>query len=211
MVTTPRGDIKARKCIVTVSTGVLANQGIAFAPALSAFKQEAFHNISMGVYNHLALQFSKNFFGIGDDGYLTYKINSHNAPSPRGMSMLVNISGTNLSTGDVGGEFARELEKEGVDGGVDFALGELRGIFGGEVDRHFIKGDATLWGADPLFYGSYASAEPGAFQDRRRLRAAVAKRIYFAGEACSNAEWSTVNGAYKTGIAAAERVHRSLG
>ena len=208
---TPRGDIKAKKCIITVSTGVLANRGITFQPPLSDLKQEAFHTISMGVYNHLALQFSKNFFGIGDDGYLTYKINSRNAPSPRGMSMLVNISGTNLSFGDVGGEFARELEKEGVDGGIDFALGELRRLFGARVDRHFIKGDATRWGSDPLFYGAYASAEPGAFQNRRRLRAAVAKRIYFAGEACSESEWATVNGAYKTGVATARRVHRSLG
>lgn len=209
-VKTTRGDIKAKKCIITVSTGVLANDDITFDPALPMLKQEAFHSISMGTYNHLTLQFKQNFFGTGSDGYLIYKPDSKGAPSLRAMSVLTNISGTNISYCDVGGEFARELEGEGRAGGIDFALSELRKIFGSQVDKHFIKGDATLWGKNSLFHGSYASAEPGAFQMRRRLRSTVADRIYFAGEACSESEWATVNGAYKTGISVAKRIHRSL-
>ena len=209
-VTTPRGTVKAKKCIVTVSTGVLAHGHIQFHPALPAEKQASFDNISMGTYNHLALQFSENFFGVGNDGNLTYKIDSPGAPSPRGMGMLTNISGTNLSFGDVGGEFARELEKEGVAGGIDFALSELRKIFGHDVDKYFVKGDATRWAADPLFRGAYASAEPGAYKYRRQLRATVAERIYFAGEACSETEWATVHGAYKTGIKTANAVNHEL-
>jgi len=154
----------------------------------------------MGVTNHIALQFRENFFGIGDDGYLSYKIDSHAASSPRGMSLLVNISGSNLSYGDVGGEFARELEKEGVDGGIDFALGELRKIFGSKINQHFIKGDATRWGSDPLFRGSYATAEPGAYRYRSLLRESIGDRIYFAGEACSELHWSSVHGAYESGV-----------
>lgn len=215
VVETDKGDIMAKKTIVTVSNGVLASDGINFNPPLPVSKKEAFHDISMGVYNHIALQFRENFFGIGEDGYVIYppesgKGDQREFVSPRGVSMLVNISGSNLSLCDVGGEFARELENEGVAGGIDFALGELRKIFGSRVDKHFIKGDMTMWASDPLFQGSYASAEPGKFAMRKHLGTDVAERLYFAGEACSKLEWSTVNGAYKTGEHAALQVHRSL-
>lgn len=210
VVSTALGNIKARKCIVTVSTGVLAKGGLGFEPALSAAKQESFHNISMGINNHIALQFRGNFFGIGDDGYLAYKIDAQGTSSPRAMILLVNISGSNLSYAGVGGEFARQLEEVGVEGAVDFALTELRKMFGGKIDRYFIKGDATRWGSDPLFLGSYASAEPGAYRQRSRLRESVAERIYFAGEACSDLLWATVHGAYEAGIRVANIVERNL-
>ena len=110
----------------------------------------------------------------------------------------------------VGGEFARELEKEGVDGGIDFALGELRKIFGSKIDQHFIKGDATRWGSDPLYYRSYASAEPGAHRYRKHLRKPIGDRIYFSGEACSKLHWSTLHGSYETGVRAAKSVELIL-
>ena len=204
---TNQGAIKAAKCIVTTSTGVLANDAIRFVPELPVAKQESFHGISMGIYNHLALQFSHNIFGIGDDGYVLYKLDSKGANSPRGMSLLVNISGSNLSFGDVGGEFARELEREGVAGGVDFALSELRKIFGTDVDKAFIKGDATRWGSDQLFFGSYASAEPGAFGMRRELRKPIAEKLFFAGEACHASAWATVHGAFESGARQGARVN----
>jgi monoamine oxidase len=210
VVNTAVGNIKARKCIVTVSTGVLANGDLRFEPALPAAKQESFHKITMGLFNHLALQFSENVFGVGDDGYLSYKIDTHGLSSPSGMSLLVNLSGSNLSYGDVGGEFAWELENEGVEGGIDFALGELRKIYGSKIDQYFIKGDATRWGSDPLIQGSFASAEPGAYRYRKRLRESIGDRIYFAGEACSEIYWATVHGAYETGVKAANIVERKL-
>ncbi len=209
-VDTGRGSIRAACCIVTVSTGVLAAGGIRFEPGLPSSLQAAFNGISMGFYNHLALQFSQNFFGIGADGYLTYQIRNGPAKSPPGMGMLVNQCGSNLSLGDVGGEFARELEREGIDGGIDFALGELRKIFGSDVDRYFIRGDATRWGSDPHYLGAYASAEPGAYHYRSELRKPVADRIFFAGEACDRYEWSTVHGAYRSGRKTAKRVHKTI-
>ncbi len=209
-VETDRGRIRAACCVVTVSTGVLAAEGIRFDPALPTAKQEAFQQISMGTYNHLALQFSRNFFGIGADGYLNYQIANGSAGSPAGMSMLVNLHGGSLSFGEVGGEFARELEREGVDGGVDFALAELRRIFGGEVDRHFVKGHATRWGSDPHYLGAYASAEPGGYAGRRELRKPVGDRLFFAGEACDKYESATVHGAWRSGRKAAKRVDKML-
>ena len=209
-VETSRGTIDARAAVITVSTGVLAAGDIAFDPPLPAEKQDAFHGITMGIYNHIALQFRENFMELGDDGYLLYKVDTHGAGSPRATGLLANMSGTNLSIADVGGEFARELETGGEAAGLDFALGELRRIFGSAVDSNFVKGHVTRWGLDPLFKGSYASAEPGAYKLRAKLRAPLAERLYFAGEACSSDEWATVSGAYKTGVAVGKSLAGTL-
>jgi len=207
---TERGGIKARACIVTVSTGVLASEGIRFDPALPDKKQESFHGITMGLYNHIAFQFRRNFFGTGDDSYLVYQLPPSGDASPRGFGMLTNIGGTNLSYGDVGGGLAWELENEGVDGALDFGLSELRKIFGSTVDKEFVKGHVTGWGQNSLTLGSYASAEPGAHHLRSALRAPVGERIWFAGEACSPSLWAMVAGAHESGIKSAKDVAKTL-
>ena len=209
-VETNRGTISAMACIVTVSTGVLAKQAIRFDPALPSEKDEAFNGITMGLYNHIALQFSEDLFGIGDDGYLFYRPEPSERPYPKGMGLLTNVSGSNLSFADVGGGFARELEAAGSDAALDFALSELRKIFGTRVDRTFIKGHVTNWGQNPLTFGSYASAEPGAYPLRAVLREPVGERIWFAGEACHENEWATVAGAHKSGEAVAQKVLEHL-
>ena len=210
-VETDRGAIRARACIVTVSTGVLAHEGIRFDPPLPVAKRESFHGISMGIYNHVALLFRDNFFGVGADGYVYHKVESRGAASPEGMGVLVDASGTRLAYADVGGEFARALEREGPRAATDFALSTLRGIFGSEVDRQLVKAHATAWGSDPLARGAYASAEPGRRDMRDVLREPVGDRLWFAGEACSEDDWATVAGAHKSGVATARALHVRLG
>ena len=210
-VETERGSLSARACIVTVSTGVLASDAIRFAPALPVPKQESFHGISMGLYNHITFQFRRNVFGTGADGYLLYQLPPSNGGPPRGFGLLTNIGDTNLSFGDVGGSLAWVLEDEGVEGGLAFGLEELRKIFGSEVDKEFVKGHVTRWGRNPFTLGSYASAEPGAYPLRKELRTTVGDRIWFAGEACSPTNWAMVHGAHLSGQRAAKDVVRVLG
>ncbi len=209
-VETNRGSLSAKACIVTVSTGVLAQEALRFDPPLSPEKQASFHGISMGLYNHIALQFNRNIFGTGKDGYLYSQIDSEVEGSPKGMGLLTNVSGGTLSYGDVGGRFAAALEAEGEAAAIDFALSDLRRMFGSDVDKAFVKGVATNWGQNPLTYGSYASAEPGKYPLRAVLRQPVGERIWFAGEACSPANWATVVGAHESGEAAGSHVGRFL-
>ena len=205
-VETNKGTISAKACVVTVSTGVLNAKKIKFTPDLSPEKYESFSGISMGVYNHIALQFKKNFFDIKEkDSYLYYKIRSQNVPSPKGFVGFLNMSGSNLSYFDTGGEFARELEKEGEQASIDFVLTELRTIFGSKVDKNLIKGHATKWAANPLTLGSYATAEPGKAHLREVLRKSVGDRIFFAGEATAK-DWASVEGAHNSGETIAEKI-----
>ena len=201
-VETNRGTLSAKAVIVTVSTGVLAAGHIAFEPALRAEKLAAFEGISMGLYNHIALQFSEDIFAMGRDGYLLFQVDA----SRRAFGVLTNASDTGIAYCDVGGAFAHEVEAQGADAAIDYAMGKLKEMLGSDVERTFIKGAVTAWGQNPLFEGSYASAAPGAYPMRPILREPVGDRVYFAGEACSRLLWATVAGAHETGVDTAEDV-----
>ena len=194
-VETNRGTIRARAVILTVSTGVLASGDIAFNPALPLSLQEAIHGIPMGDYNHIALHFNADIFGMGEDGYLLHQVDD----SMEAFGALTNASGSGLAYCDVGGSFARELEQAGEQESIAFVMEKLRAMFGSEVDRTFSKGASTAWRADPLFRGCYASATFGAYPMRRILREPVSDRIFLAGEACHPELWATVGGAALSG------------
>ena len=59
--------------------------------------------------------------------------------------------------GWVGGPAAWELARAGQPAAVDFALGQLRSLFGSRVDRLFAGGShfMTRWDADPFVRGAY--------------------------------------------------------
>ena len=205
-VETNQGTISAKAVIVTVSTGVLAAGDIEFSPALPANKQQSFSDISMGTYNHIALQFSEDVFEMGEDGYMLYQV----ANDGKAFGTLTNAGGHGLAYCDVGGSWADELEQQSVEARIDYALTKLRDLLGSDIDRSFVKGDATSWGQNPLTRGSYASAEPGAYRMRSVLRDSVGDRIFFAGEACHPSLWATVAGAHLSGQSVAGNVAREL-
>lgn len=205
-VETTSGTIKARAVILTVSTGVLAADSIAFDPPLPAEKQDAINAISMGYYNHIALHFSEDIFGLGEDGYLLHRVGE----DKQAFGALTNASGLGLAYCDVGGSFARELELAGEAAAKDFVVGKLRDLIGGDVDKYLMKAAVSNWGEDPLVRGCYASAAPGGYPMRKVLRAPLADRIFFAGEACHEDLWATVGGADLTGVAASEKIAKSL-
>ncbi len=205
-VETDQGSIHCRAVIVTVSTGVLASYAIDFEPSLPLIKRESFDAISMGVYDHIALQFAEDVFGMGPDGYVLFQMSDDR----KGFGTLTNASGTGLAYCDLGGDWARELEKKSIEYRVDYALSELKKFLGSDIEKHFVKGTATSWGINPLTLGSYASARPGAYHMRSVLRQSVGDKIFFAGEACHRSLWATVGGAHLSGVEAAGIVSRQL-
>jgi monoamine oxidase len=135
-------------------------------------------------------------YQVGDDG--------------KAFGTLTNAGGHGLAYCDVGGSWADELEQQSVKARVDYALSKLRDLLGSDIDRAFVKGDATSWGQNPLTRGSYASAEPGAYRMRRVLRDSVGDRIFFAGEACHPSLWASVAGAHLSGQSVAGNVAREI-
>ncbi len=201
-VETREGNITAKAAILTASTGVLASDKIKFTPTLPVKKQESFQYISMGIYNNITLQFSKDFFGLGADRYVDYVTED----GSKAGGMLTNMSGTNLSYLYTGGDFGRELETAGVKAAVDWGVNEVANLYGSGAKRHFIKGNMTRWGQHPWTLGAYAAAQPGYYHMREELKKSIADKVFFAGEATHRMQWATCGGGLLSGIDAATEV-----
>ena len=140
-VETPRGTVTARSAIVTVSTGVLAAGAIAFDPPLPPATQAAIQALPMGLAMKVALR------ATGPDRL--------DLPLHCSVDRQVQRSGDptmgfqcwpykrDYVQGWVGGPVAWELARAGEAAAVDFALGQLRALFGGRVDRLF--GGGSTW------------------------------------------------------------------
>jgi len=109
-----------------------------------------------------------------------------------------------------GGEFAAGMEREGFEAMAAFATDELAALRGNAIRKELTPLAASFWRTDEFARGSYSYARPGHAGDRAVLAAPVDNRLFFAGEATSLNFFSTVHGAYETGIAAAEAALNSL-
>jgi len=200
-VKTNDGSLSARVAVVTVSTGVLASEGIRFSPALSIEKVESFHAFPMGSYNHIALLYSEDVFGLGPDAYIVPF-----AADKRDGGLVSNADGKNLVMIYVGGDLSLELEREGVDKTVKYGIAYIDSLLGANTRSKFLKGTFTRWGQNPWTRGSYAAAAPGGLLYRDVLGQTVGNRIFFAGDACHPEGSSSAARAYQTGVEVAAEV-----
>jgi monoamine oxidase len=203
-VDTPRGAISANAAIVTVSTGVLASGAIDFDPPLPAETLASIHALPLGLAMKVALR------ATGPDRLdlpLHCSIDRQVARSgDPTMGFQCWPHGRDYIQGWIGGSNAWRLAREGEAATVDFALGQLRSIFGGRVDRLFAGGTrlVTRWDADPWVRGAYSYVRPGDADARAALARPLGDgHLLFAGEACHDGFASTVAGAWISGQDAA--------
>jgi monoamine oxidase len=200
---TSRGAVMAERAIVTIPTSLLAEETIAFVPALPD-KITAARGLPLGLADKLFLsltaaeEFDKEvrLFGRTD----RVKTGAYHI-RPFGKSLIEVY---------FGGELAAELEQAGDDAFFDFAVSELVGLFGSRFAPRLKQIRIHRWGRDPLSRGSYSYAVPGSADCRRMLAEPVDDRLFFAGEACSEHDFSTAHGSFNTAVEAAERVIGSL-
>jgi monoamine oxidase len=203
---TPKGTIRARTIIVTVSTGVLAAGGIAFEPELPASFGEAVRALSLGHYEQIGLEIPGNPLDLDKDDVVFEQ-----AAGTRTAALLGNIGGTSLCTVNVGGALARDLGRDGEAAMTSFAAEWLARTFGGEAKGIVKRTSATRWSIDPLVRGAFSVAAPGRADAHRVLQQPLRERIWFAGEAAHDTLWGTVNGAWESGTRAAEAALRTIG
>lgn len=203
LVETSKGTLSARAVIVTVPTNVIASGALRFSPDLPD-KAEACAALPLGVANKLFLMADRaedlpdnaRLFGARDRtdiGAYHFK--------PFGRPMI---------EGYFGGRLARELEKEGLAGFADFAIGEIADALGASWKKKLRPLCASFWASDPLSLGSYSHALPGEWARRAALAKPVDERILFAGEATSPHNFSTAHGAWESGERAAAEALRGL-
>jgi monoamine oxidase len=201
---TPRGTITANAAIVTVSTGVLAAGAIQFEPALPADTLACVDALPMGLAVKVALRAtSPDRLDLPLHCSVDRQVARSGDPT---MGFQCWPHRRDYVQGWIGGSAAWGLAREGDAAAVDFALGQLRAIFGGRVDRVFAGGArlVTRWDADPLVRGSYAWVRPGDADLRMALARPLADgHLLFAGEACHNGFAGTLAGAWLSGQDAA--------
>lgn len=199
---TDRGRLAARAVVVTVATDVIAAGGLSFSPDLPD-KRAAADRLPLGLADKVFFRVEPGAdlplggYVLGDP-YRAETAGHH--IRPLGRPMIESF---------YGGPLARVLQGSEA-AAVAYMLDEIAGHFGSAVRSKLTPVLVTRWGREAHIGGSYAYAKPGSADARARLAAPVDDRIFFAGEACSAAAFTTVKGAHETGIAAARAVLDSL-
>lgn len=206
LIDTPKGTIKARTAIITVSTAVLGQGAIAFSPALPKSHADAVAALSLGRQEQIAVEMAGNPLDLEADDMVFER-----SDGPRTAALLANIGGSDLSMISVGGNVARELARAGEGALIEFALEWLAAAFGSNAKALVRRSAATRWSEDALTGGAFSAAAPGHAAARRALVTPLRDRVWFAGEAAHETLWGTVNGAWDSGVRAAEAALRVVG
>lgn len=196
---TPAGTLEATHAIITVPPPLLLSGTLRFSPALPD-KRDAAAGLALGLAN-------KAFLTVLTPAALPREGHAFGRLDRAGTgSYHLQPLGRPVIEGFFGGACAEALEREGPAAFAAFALDELAGLFGADIRRHLAPLLTTAWRSDPWALGAYSHALPGHADDRARWAAPVDDRLFFAGEACSRHDFSTVHGAYRSGLAAAHAI-----
>jgi monoamine oxidase len=204
-VETPAGKIAARAAIITVSSNVLTAGNIKFTPELPKRHLDAAAKLSLGSYDHIALQLSGNPLGLARDEIIIEQSNS-----TRTALLFADMGSSSMCSIDVGGSFGRDLAAQGEPAMVAFAVEWLTKLFGSEAASAVKKSSATRWNVAPFALGAMSSAAPGGQPSRKILTEPIGC-MYLAGEATHETLWGTVDGAWESGERAAEAALRRIG
>jgi monoamine oxidase len=204
-VATPAGRIEARAAIITVSSNVLAAGNIKFTPDLPHRQLDAAAKLSLGSYDHIAMQLRGNPLGLARDEVIIEQ-----STSTRTALLLANVGSSSLCVIDVAGSFGRDLSAQGEPAMTAFASEWLTKLFGSEIVAAIEKTSATRWNSMPFALGAMSSAVPGGQPSRSILKEPVGC-LFFAGEATHETLWGTVDGAWETGERAADAALKKIG
>jgi monoamine oxidase len=198
------GDIRARAAILTVSSAVLAGDTLRLPRELQPW-QAAARLLPLGHTEKLYLEI------VGDSEFEPETQVIGNPRDRRTASYYLRPFGWPVVECFFGGEGAGIV----IDGGhaVAFAqaIDQLANLFGSGVRHHLRPLVGSNWARMPRIGGAYSYALPGQSQARQTLAAPFDGRVFFAGEATSTADYSTVHGAHDSGIRAADEAIFALG
>jgi monoamine oxidase len=207
-VETPRGLVRARTCIVTVSVGVLAGGAIRFDPPLPALTQQAIAGLRMGALTKVAFAVEGMRADWPDTGDLV-------DTAFGGLDFELWPFDRPLLVATLGGDAARALVAQGEAAATAAVADALAAMLGGATRGRVKAARLAGWTADPWSRGAYSIATPGHAAARAALAEPVGGRLLFAGEATGGpgediGAAMTAGGAVLAGRDAARAVIRGL-
>lgn len=191
---------QAERVVITVSLGVLKSNKILFRPDLPKDKRDAIAQLKMGNYEKLYLLFDKVFWDKDKEWIGMIPNNKEEAYN---IFNLYKYTQKPILIVFTSGKLARNMEKGPL---TPWVMHHLRQIYGSHIPEP-IKTKRTHWASDPYTLGSYSYLPKDVDKKMIALLATpVAGKLYFAGEATSTTDLSTVHGAYLSGIRVAHEV-----
>jgi monoamine oxidase len=202
-VVTKLKEFTADRVIVTLPLGVLKAGSVRFVPALPKSKTNAIATLGMGVLNKCYLRFPEVFWP-DDVDWLEYIAEEHGEWTE--WVSFVRTTGQPVLLGFNAGTRGREIEALSDEQIVESAMQTLRTLYGDDIPEP-TDFQITRWASDPFARGSYSFCSVGSTPDmRRELARPLDGKLYFAGEATSVDYYGTADGAYKSGLQAADDV-----
>ena len=202
---TASGTVAAKAVIVTASTNALLSGKMKFAPELPKRQQDAMNKLSLGSYDHIALELPGNPLALTKDDVVIEQSNDKRT----GM-LIANLGGSSLCQVDVGGSFGAELSARGEAQMIAFAVEWLSKLFGGDVAGTVKRTRATRWNDVPYVLGAMSAASIGG-QPMHKVLTEPLGCLFFAGDAVHETQAGTVGGAWESGERAADAALRRLG
>lgn len=200
---TPKGTVRARAAILTVSTRVLESEAIALPTALDPWR-EAAHRLPLGFNEKL-------YLGIEGDGVFEPETNVMGSPQDGTTgNYYIRPFGRPVIECFVGGAGARRAQTEGREAAFTRAIDQLVNLFGTSVRPRLRGFAASNWAGTKSIGGGYSHALPGHSAARKALAHSFENRLFFAGEATHETDFSTAHGAYESGRRAADEAIAAL-
>ncbi len=193
--------ITARRAVVTASTDVLTRGTILFIPGVD----DHLHAAAQLPLGHV----EKIFFAL--DGAEEFPNDAHLIGNPHSTdtgSHMLRPMGIPVVEAFFGGDWVAIATLDDLE---TLAREELGKLFGADFDHRIRRIAHSAWKHDPSIGGSYSFARPGQHHARKKLATSIEGRLAFAGEACSANNFSTVHGAWESGIAAVEQLFGPAG
>src|SRR5258705_409937 len=134
--------------VITVSSNVLTAGNIKFSPDIPKRQLDALAKLSLGSYDHIALQLPGNPLGLARDDIIIEQSNS-----TRTALLFANMGSSSLCSIDIGGSFGRDLSAQGEAAMVAFAIEWLTKMFGNNFAAAVKKSSVTRWNAPPYVLG----------------------------------------------------------
>jgi monoamine oxidase len=200
---TPVGALHAKAAIVAVSTAVLAGGALALPPDLAPWV-EAAGRLPLGRNEKLFLEI------VEPDAFSPETHVAGNPRDARAGSYYIRPFGRPVIEAFFGAASADIVAEQGIAAGFAHATDELVANFGADVRRSLRPLAGSAWTRDDWIGGGYSHALPGCRAARAALARPFDDRIFFAGEATHPDDFSTVHGAYASGVRAAEEVIAAL-
>jgi monoamine oxidase len=204
-VETAAGTLAAKAVIMTASTNAVLSGKVKFATELPKRQQDAAAKLTLGSYDHIALELPGNPLGLSRDDIVI----EQSADRSTGL-LLANLGGSSLCQVDVAGSFGAELSARGEAAMVAFAVEWVTRLFGSDIKSIVKRTTATRWNDVPYVYGAMAAAAPGGQPAHKTLMEPLGS-LFFAGDAVHETQWGTVGGAWESGERAADAALRKIG